>query len=180
MSDPERPTPPDHSISSEYGGPERRSGLERRQSRDPQPPPGQEERRKSVRRKADRIALEGKATAGGLGASGRLYRRVQLEVPVIYRPLRSDFTPDQAARRGRTHDLSQGGLGLVLEEHLPAGSSAEVLIRFDKDLLAADVLVIGVIPQGEGFLHNCRFTRLGPADRKWLTEHLRKQDGGRS
>jgi hypothetical protein len=35
---------------------------------------------------------------------------------------------------------------------------------------------VRVIPQGSLFLHNCRFTRLGAADRDWLTEYLRIRD----
>lgn len=65
---------------------------------------------------------------------------------------------------------------MVLDEEFPVGTTMEVLVRFEGDLLPADVHVVSVIRQGEKFLHNCRFTRLGEADRTWLTEYLRIRD----
>ncbi|MEK6716847.1 MAG: PilZ domain-containing protein, partial [candidate division NC10 bacterium] len=106
-----------------------------------------------------------------------LYRRVHFEVPVIFRPLKLDASPGEAARRGVTSTLAPGGLGMILDEQFPVGTPMEVLVRFEGDLLAADVEVVSVIPQGSQFLHNCRFTRLGTADRNWLIEYLRVPDG---
>ena len=68
------------------------------------------------------------------------------------------------------------GLGILLEEQFPVGTPLEVLVRFEGDLLVADVQVVSVIRQGSEFLHNCRFTRLGAADRNWLTEYLNRRD----
>jgi hypothetical protein len=65
---------------------------------------------------------------------------------------------------------------MLLAEEFPLGTFMEVLVRFEQDLLAADVQVVSVIPQETLFLHNCRFTRLGAADRNWLTEYLRIRD----
>ncbi len=75
-----------------------------------------------------------------------------------------------------THDLAPGGMGLFLEEQFPAGTTLEVLMRFGGDLMPADSEVISVVPVGNRFRHNCRFTRLGMADRNWLIEYLRNQD----
>jgi hypothetical protein len=65
---------------------------------------------------------------------------------------------------------------MLLDAEFSVGTIMEVLVRFEQDLLAADVQVVSVIPQGDLFLHNCRFTRLGAADRNWLTEYLRIRD----
>jgi hypothetical protein len=178
MSNPQKPaSKEEEGVSPTYAGPERRSAMERRHSRDPHPPLGQTERRFVVRRKADRVSQETAIRIGPPGSGGRLYRRVHLEVPVIYRPLKSDATPGETARRGVTNTLAPGGLGMLLDEEFPVGTAMEVLVRFEGDLLAADVEVVSVIPQGSQFLHNCRFTRLGTADRNWLTEYLRLRDG---
>jgi hypothetical protein len=67
-------------------------------------------------------------------------------------------------------------MGLLPEEQFPPGATIEVLMRFGGDLMPADAQVIGVAPMGDRFLHNCRFTRLGTADRDWLTEYLHHQD----
>ncbi|MBI4839564.1 MAG: PilZ domain-containing protein [candidate division NC10 bacterium] len=177
MASPRKPASKDEGVSPSYTGAERRSGMERRQSRDPHPPLGQSERRFTVRRKADRVSLETAIRIGPPGSRGRLYRRVPLEVPVIYRLQKADATPGKTARRGVTSTLAPGGLGMLLDEEFPVGTTMEVLVRFEGDLLAADVEVVSVITQGSQFLHNCRFTRLGMADRNWLTEYLRVRDG---
>lgn len=65
---------------------------------------------------------------------------------------------------------------MLLDEELPVGTVMEVLVRFERDLLAADVQVVSVTPQASLFRHNCRFTRLGAADRNWLNEYLRIRD----
>ena len=176
MTDPENPSPPDEREPLPDLGPERRSGCERRQDRTPQPPPGLPERRTHVRRKADRLALEGDIRVG-LAAGGRLYPRAPIAVPVFYRPLSTGFVVDQPARRGMTCALAPGGLGLLLAEEVPAGACLELLVQLDADLLGVDAQVMSVVPQGEKFLHNCRFTRLGPADRNWLIEYLRRWGG---
>ena len=161
---------------ADYTGPERRSGLDRRQSHDPKPPVGQVERRRWVRRKGDRLAIEQATRVGGAGAGWRLYQRVRIEIPVVYRPLREPAAPGVGSRRGVTYNLAPGGLGMLLDEEFPVGTIMEVLVRFEQDLLAADVQVVSVIPQGSLILLNCRFTRLGAADRDWLTEYLRIRD----
>jgi hypothetical protein len=161
---------------ADYTGPERRSGLDRRQGHDLKPPVGQVERRRWVRRKADRLAMEQATRVGGAGAGGRLYQRVRIQVPVVYRPLREPAAPGGGSRRGATYNLAPGGLGMLLDEEFPVGTIMEVLVRFEEDLLAADVQVVSMIPQGSLFLLNCRFTRLGAADRDWLTEYLRIRD----
>lgn len=177
MSNPQKPASrEEEGVSPTYAGPERRSRLERRQSRDPHPPLGQAERRFTIRRKADRVSMEAAIRIGPSGLGGRLYRRVDLEVPVIYRPLKPDATQGETARRGVTSTLAPGGLGMLLDEEFPVGTPMEMLVRFEGDLLAADVQVVSVIPQGSQFLHNCRFTRLGTADRNWLIEYLRVRD----
>jgi len=176
MADPPSPFPPDESRPPPYTGPERRSGHERRQDPTPQPPPGQGERRTWVRRTADRLALGG-AIRIGLGRGERVYHRVRIEAPVICRPLLSSSRGDQRARRGMTCGLAPGGLGMLLEAEFPVGTILEVLVRFEGDLLAGDVEVVSVLPQGGQVLHNCRFTRLGTADRNWLAEYLRLRDG---
>lgn len=165
-----------NAVPTAYPGPERRSGLDRRQDHDPKPPIGQVERRRWVRRKADRLAMERATRVGGAGPGGRLYRRVPIEVPVVYRPVGVPGAPGGGSRRGVTHTLAPGGLGMLLAEEFPLGTFMEVLVRFEQDLLAADVQVVSVIPQETLFLHNCRFTRLGAADRNWLTEYLRIRD----
>lgn len=172
MADPHNPSTPDESQLPPDTGLERRSGSERRQKRDPEPPPEHGERRTWVRRKADRLRLE--ATA--LGAGGRVHRRVPIEVPVLCRPRASSCVPDQPPRRGITRTLAPGGLAMLLDGECRVGTPMEVLIRFGGDLFAADGEVVSVLPQGGKFLHNCRFTRLGTADRKWLTEYLRIWD----
>ena len=161
---------------ADYTGPERRSGLDRRHSHDPKPPVGQVERRRGVRRKVDRLAMELATRVGGAGAGGRLYQRVRIEVPVVYRLLRQPAAPGGGSSRGLTYNLAPGGLGMLLDAEFPVGTILEVLVRFEQDLLAADVQVVSVTPQGSLFLHNCRFTRLGAADRNWLTEYLRIRD----
>jgi len=176
MADPHIPSTPDESQRPPYTGPERRSGNERRKDPNPQPAPGQGERRTWVRRKADRLALGG-AIRIGLGKGERVYRRVRIEAPVICRPLASSSMSDQPARRGMTCGLAPGGLGMLLEEEFPVGTFLEVLVRFEGDLLAADVQVVSVRPQGGKILHNCRFTPLGTADRNWLAEYLQLRDG---
>jgi hypothetical protein len=67
-------------------------------------------------------------------------------------------------------------MGLLLEERLPTGTTLEVLMRFAGDLMSADTEVKCAVPKGNKFLHNCRFTRLGTADRNWLIEYLRSLD----
>ncbi|MBI4573316.1 MAG: hypothetical protein HY713_08560 [candidate division NC10 bacterium] len=176
MSNPEDPPSSDDVEFPAFTGPERRSGLERRQSRKPQPPPGQTERRQSVRRRSDRLAAEGIIRIGMPGLGERLYRRVQIEVPVICRPLRASPPSGKAVRRGMTFTLAPGGLGMLLDEEFSVDTHLEVLVRFEGDLLAADVRVVSVISHGGRLLHNCRFTRLGTADRNWLTEYLRVRD----
>lgn len=176
MSDPQDPVKPEDDQPSSYTGPERRSGLDRRQSRNPQPPPGQEERRHAIRRKADRVSIQGTIRIGLPGPGGRLYRRVRLEVPVICRLLDANRSSADPPLRGHTHTLAPGGLGMILDREFPVGSMMEILVRFGGDLLPADVEVVSVIPRGGAFLHNCRFTRLGEADRTWLTEYLRIRD----
>jgi len=176
MSNPADPPSSDHVEFPAHAGPERRSGLERRQSRKPQPPPGQTDRRQSVRRRSDRLAAEGIIRIGMPGLGERLYRRVQIEVPVICRPLRASAPTGKAVRRGVTFTLAPGGLSMLLEEELPVDTHLEALVRFEGDLLAADVRVVSVISYEGRFLHNCRFMRLGTADRNWLTEYLRVRD----
>lgn len=177
MSDGEDTPPETKAAPPAYAGPERRWGIDRRLSQDPpQLPRGQAERRRSPRRKEDRIALEGSTRIAASGHGGRLYRRVDLEVIAIYRPLHPDSTTDIPPRRARTLDFSPGGLAMLLEEQFPVGTPLEVLVRFGEDLLTADVQVLSVAPHGSRFLHNCRFTRLGTAERGWLTEYLRRWD----
>lgn len=176
MADPQEPFIPDEGQVPAYTGPEQRSGLDRRQNRNPEPPPGQEERRHSIRRRADRVSLERTIRIGLPGPGGRLYRRVRIEVPIICRRLGSGSSPNDPPLRGLTHTLAPGGLGMMLEEQFRVGTLMEVLVRFEGDLLPADVQVVSVIPQGTKFLYNCRFTRLGTADRTWLTEYLRIRD----
>ncbi len=176
MSDPQDPVTPEDEQAPSYTGPERRSGLDRRHTRNPQPPPGQAERRHVIRRKADRVSLEGSIRIGLPGPGGRLYRRVHLEVPVICRRLDADPSSADPPLRGHTHTLAPGGLGMILDQAFPVGFRMEILVRFGGDLLPADVEVVSVIPRGETFLHNCRFTRLGEADRSWLIEYLRIRD----
>lgn len=166
---------PDQPGMPTYTGPERRSGGDRRRTPASQPPLGQAERRRWVRRKADRLALE-RAARTDIGAGGRLHRRVRIEIPVMCRLIGPSSSPDQPARRGVTHDLAPGGMGLLLEEQFPDGATIEVLIRFGGDLMPADIQVICVVPLGNRLLHNCRFTRLGTADRNWLMEYLRQQE----
>jgi len=120
--------------------------------------------------------MEQARRGGGAGAGGRLYQRVRTEVPVVYRPLREPAVPGGGSQRGLTYNLAPGGLGMLLDAEFSVGTIMEVLVRFEQDLLAADVQVVSVIPQGDLFLHNCRFTRLGAADRNWLTEYLRIRD----
>jgi len=169
MAEPHSPFTSDESQPKPHSGPEQRSGTERRQKRDPEPPPEHGERRTRVRRKADRLRIETTA----LGAGGRVHRRVHIEVPVLCRPLAPSSVPDQPPRRGITSTLAPGGLAMLLEEEFRVGTPMEVLIRFGGDLLAADVEVVSVLAQSGKFLHNCRFARLGTADRDWLTEYLR-------
>jgi hypothetical protein len=121
----------------------------------------------------DRLALE-RAARTDVGARGRLHRRIRIEVPVICRLVGPVSAPGQSARRGVTHDLAPGGTGLFLEEQFPPGTIMEALIRFGGDLMPADIEVISVVPVKDRFRHNCRFTRLGTADRNWLIEYLRK------
>lgn len=155
-----------------YTGPERRTDIERRRMQDSASSLARDERRTRVRRKVDRLILE----TTGLGAGGRLYRRVRIDVPVLYRPLAATPVSPQPARRGITHTLATGGLGILLAEELRVGIGLEVLIRFGGDLLAADVEVVSVLPLSGRILHGCRFTRVGEADRKWLTEYLRERE----
>jgi len=176
MADPQDSHGKPDTEAGGYTGPERRSGLDRRQDPDAKPPAGKAEQRKWVRRKADRLALERATRLGTSGPGGRLYQRVRIEVPVLYRPVGGAAAPSSGSRRGMTYTLAPGGLGMLLEEEFPVGTLMEVLVRFEQDLLAADVQVVSVIPQGTRFLHNCRFTRLGAADRNWLTEYLRIRD----
>jgi hypothetical protein len=79
-----------------YTGPERRSGHDRRRSPASQPPLGQAERRKGVRRMEDRLALE-RAARTDVGARGRLHRRIRIEVPVICRLVGAGSAPGQPA-----------------------------------------------------------------------------------
>jgi PilZ domain-containing protein len=176
MADPQLPSMPEESQVPAYTGPERRSGLDRRQHRNPKPPPGQEERRHLIRRKVDRISLEETIRIGEPGPGGRLYRRVRIEVPIICRLVESSSSPKDSPLRGLTHTLAPGGLGMILGEKLDIGTPMEVLVRFGGDLLSADVQVVSMIARGTKFLYNCRFTRLGTADRNWLIEYLRVRD----
>lgn len=155
-----------------YTGSERRTGIERRQTQTSEQSLDRGERRTRVRRKVDRLMLE--ATA--LRAGGRSYRRIRIETPVFYRPIEYKSVPNQLARRGVTHTLATGGLGMLLEEELRVGMPVEVLISFGGDLLAVDVEVVSVLHQGGRFLHGCRFMRLGEADSQWLNEYLRNRD----
>ena len=176
MADSQEPFETDEHEAPAYTGPERRSGLDRRVNRNPEPPPGQEERRHFVRRRADRLMLEGTIRIGEPGPGGRLYRRVRIEVPIICRLLESGSSHAEAPLRGLTYTLAPGGLGMVLDERFRVGTPMEVLVRFGGDLLPADVQVVSVIDRGTKYLYNCRFTRLGTADRNWLTEYLRIRD----
>ncbi len=176
MPDPQDLFSPDETHVLAYTGPERRSGLDRRQDRNPKPPPRQEERRHFIRRKADQVSLDRTIRIGEPGPGERLYRRVRIEVPIICRLLTSNTSPKDPPLRGLTHTLAPGGVGMILDEELRVGTAMEVLVRFGGDLLPADVEVVSVIPQGPKFLHNCRFTRLGTADRNWLTGYLCLRD----
>lgn len=176
MADPQAPFTPEQNQVPAYTGPERRSGRDRRQDRNPNPPPGQEERRHFIRRRVDRIFREGTIHVGEPGPGGRLYPRVRIRVPIICRPLGSGSSPGDLPLRGFTHTLAPGGLGMFLEEEFRVGTLLEVLVRFGGDLLPADVQVVSVTHRGAKFLHNCRFTRLGMADRTWLNEYLRIRD----
>jgi len=176
MTEQRKPPPTSEPEPPAYADPERRSGLDRRQDPNPQPPPGVEERRKGLRRGVDRHLLDRGTRAGSPGATERLYQRVRVEVPVFYRPFQEAAAPPRGSRRGLTCTLAPGGLGMLLDEELPVGTVMEVLVRFGPDLLAADVQVVSVTPQASLFRHNCRFTRLGAADRNWLNEYLRIRD----
>jgi hypothetical protein len=125
---------------------------------------------------ADRVAVEGTIRIGLPGPGGRLYRRVRIELPVICRLLSADASAADRPLRGHTHTLAPGGLGMILDQEFPVGTRLEILVRFEGELLAADVQVVSVISRDGKFLHNCRFTRLGEADRSWLTEYLRIRD----
>ena len=171
MVDPSDRAPEDQGQPPPETGPERRSGIERRQNLNPQPPAGLGERRRWVRRKADRLSLE-KGVRFGPSGGGRLNLRVPIEVPVLYRALAPGVPLDQPAQRGLTRTLGPGGLGLLLAEEFPPGTALELLVRVERDLLGADVHVVSVVSQDGQFLHNCRFTRLGEADRNWLAEYL--------
>ena len=175
MADPKDVSTPDQTETPTHTGPERRSEHNRRRTPTSQPPLGQAERRKWIRRKADRLALE-RGARTDMGARGRLHRRIRIEVPVICRLVGPGSSPAQPARRALTYDLAPGGMGLLPEEQFPPGATIEVLMRFGGDLMPADVQVICVAPMGDRFLHNCRFTRLGTADRNWLIEYLHHQD----
>jgi c-di-GMP-binding flagellar brake protein YcgR len=98
-----------------------------------------------------------------------------MELPVVYRPLEAGVL-HQPANRGQTVDLAPGGVAILLDEAFPIGTSMEVLVRFEGDLLAADVEVVRVTPQSNQYLHNCRFSQMGAADRRWLTEYLRRRE----
>lgn len=176
MTDQPKPPPTSDPKPPAYAGPERRSGLDRRQDPNPQPPPGVGERRKGLRRGVDRHFLDRVGRADSSDATERLYQRVHVEVPVFYRPFQEVAAPPRDSRRGLTCTLAPGGLGMLLDEELPVGTVMEVLVRFERDLLAADVQVVSVTPQASQFRHNCRFTRLGAADRNWLNEYLRIRD----
>jgi hypothetical protein len=65
---------------------------------------------------------------------------------------------------------------MLLDQEFRIGTHMEILVRFEGELLSADVQVVSVMTKGARFLHNCRFTRLGTADRTWLTEYLRIRD----
>ena len=175
MADPKDVSTPDQTETPTHTGPERRSEHNRRRTPTSQPPLGQAERRKWIRRKADRLALE-RGARTDMGARGRLHRRIRIEVPVICRLVGPGSSPGEPAWRALTYDLAPGGMGLLLEEQFPAGATIEVLIRFGGDLMPADIQVICVVPLGNRLLHNCRFTQLGTADRNWLTEYLHHQD----
>ena len=176
MVDPQDPLTPDDSQASAYTGPERRSGLDRRQSWNLGPPSGQQDRRQYMRRRADQVSPEGTIRIGEPGPGERVYGRVRIQVPIICRLLGSGSSPGDAPLRGLTYTLAAGGLSMLLEEEFPVDTLMEVLVRFQEDLLPADVQVVSVIHLGTKFLHNCRFTRLGAADRTWLTEYLRIRD----
>jgi len=171
MVDPSDRAPEDQGRPPHWTGPERRSGIERRRNLNAQPPAGLAERRRQVRRKADRLGLE-KGVRFGPSVGGRLNLRVPIEVPVLYRALAAGVPLDQPAQRGLTRTLGPGGLGLLLAEEFPPGTALELLVRVERDLLGADVQVVSVVSQDGQFLHNCRFTRLGEADRNWLAEYL--------
>jgi len=176
MTDRQDPIIPDDCQALAGTRSERRSRRDRRRNRIAGPPPGQEERRHSVRRRADRLYLEGTVRTGEHGPGGRVFRRVRIQVPIICKRLGSGSSPGDPPLRGLTHTLAAGGLGMLLEEDCRVGTPVEVLVRFEGDLLSADVQVVSVIHQGTKLLHNCRFTRLGTADRTWLTEYLRIRD----
>lgn len=175
MADPKDVSTPDQTETPTHTGPERRSEHNRRRTPTSQPPLGQAERRKWIRRKADRLALE-RGARTDMGARGRLHRRIRIEVPVICRLVGPGSSPGEPARRALTYDLAPGGMGLILEEQFPSGTTMEALIRFGGDLMPADIEVVRVVPVGTKFLHNCRFTRLGTSDRNWLIEYLHHQD----
>ena len=150
MAGPHNLSTPGESQRPPSPGAEQRSGAERRLDSNPQPPPGQEERRMWVRRR--------------------------IEVPVVYRPLQAGSLLEHATQRGLTHTLAPGGLGVLLEEDVRVGTFLELLVRLEGDLLAVEGQVVSVCPQEGKFLHNCRFTRLGTADRNLLSEYLSLRD----
>ena len=103
-------------------------------------------------------------------------QRVRLEVPAFHPSFQEAAATQRGSRERLTGTLARGGLGMLLDEELPVGTVMEVSVRFDQDLLAADVQLVSVTPQASLFRHNRRFTRLSAADRNWLNEYLRIRD----
>lgn len=123
MADQQRSRPYSKPQPPAYTGPERRSGLNRRQEPNPQQlPPAGEDRRKGVRRRVEQLYLDRASRAGGGGTPERVYQRVRVEVPEFYRSCHEAAAPARGSRQGLTCTLAPGGLGMLLAEEFSVGT----------------------------------------------------------
>jgi hypothetical protein len=100
------------------------------------------------------LAARGQASESGV--------RLLLDLPVTCRPGSEPESP----LRGRTVELSRGGVLLLLDRPLPSGTSMEVRLHTPRGSLSAEGVVIWAGLPGEGcgsapVQHGLRLTSLG-------------------
>ena len=85
---------------------------------------------------AQRQALHAMLATRGQGSESGI--RLSLDLPVTCRPEKEPESP----LRGRTVDLSRGGVLLLLDRPLPAGTSMELLLHTPRGSLTAEGVVV--------------------------------------
>jgi hypothetical protein len=94
--------------------------------------------------------------------TGRQFQRHALQFPIRYLPAEADSTRLQT---GWTHNLSEGGVAVELNERLPPATRLRVWLFTDRGSLPVEGQVVWEVPAPQtsgGVLHGVAFTTLTP------------------